>query len=94
MRIPLVFSFGFHIAVFLFAMYGLPSSSKTSEIACSAMAGVAASVAPLLVGPAPACPMPAAGMRMRSLSQVIGWAWRRPSTTHWPPRWEAMSESG
>ncbi|MEE2689831.1 MAG: cell envelope integrity protein TolA [Pseudomonadota bacterium] len=29
MRIPLVFSFGFHIAVFLFAMYGLPSSSKS-----------------------------------------------------------------
>jgi outer membrane biosynthesis protein TonB len=29
MRVPLVISFGFHIAVFVFALYGLPSTSQS-----------------------------------------------------------------
>jgi outer membrane biosynthesis protein TonB len=29
MRVPLVFSFGFHLAVFVFALYGLPSTSQS-----------------------------------------------------------------
>jgi outer membrane biosynthesis protein TonB len=29
MRVPLVFSFGFHLAVFVFALYGLPSISQS-----------------------------------------------------------------